>query len=82
MTMILGNRLLGLVALGVLAQWKDGEQLRYWIAFWLYVIPVCFLDSLMYLEVYEGSTKRWGKFVWEMFILLPLSVISLMKCKK
>ena len=35
MVILIGNRSAMIVVLGVIAQWKDGEQLRFWAAFWL-----------------------------------------------
>ena len=38
MVVLIGNRSAMIAVLGAIAQWKDGEQLRFWAAFWLLVI--------------------------------------------
>lgn len=82
MTMWLGNRFFAVFALAALAQWKDGEQLRFWAAFWMYVIPLTFMDALGSAHVFTIAGRRWGHFCVLMFVFLPLAVLSLMKVHK
>jgi len=61
--MLIGNRTIPVVVLGAIAQWKDGEQLRFWASFWMVFSMVSFQDAFGALEYFEEDSKKWAQFI-------------------
>ena len=64
MVMLIGNRNVAMALVGLLAWWKEGQQLRFWSAFWLlelFFTVQCFFGAFEYYE--ESHTKAIQCFV-------------------
>jgi len=68
MVLLIGNRTVPVVVLGLLALWKDGEQLRFAGAFFLLKMIILFQDFFGAFCYFQTNGRRYGQGLASLFM--------------